>query len=163
MTSVRDHEHAVPAVFVSVDDAPRRAWLRVELGDGEIACSCRVRHGSFDEERTFSFYQTKRRGFLLKLIAWRDATLSRPCRLPLSRACIQTRMGTRRARVSLTPPRPLDFTLHIYDSPQLPLRAVLTALRLHDYHGPQSDWPQGKWRAPNQAMNPSGNGGWVLE
>jgi hypothetical protein len=148
MTSVRDDEHAVPAVFASDDDGPRRVWLRVEVKDGEIVCSCRTRHGAFEEEHTFSFYRTERRGFLLNLIAWRDVTFSRPRRLPLSPACIQTRIGTRRPRVSLTPPRPLDFTLHMYDSPQLPLCAILTALRV-----PHQDNPliRSERRTPNQA------------
>jgi hypothetical protein len=131
MTSVRDDEHVVPAVFAPDDGSPRRVWLRVDLGDGEILFSCRTRHKSFEEERSFTFYRTDRRGFLLNLTAWRDVTFSRPCRLPLSRKCIETRIDTRRRpRVSLTPPRPLDFTLHIYDSARLPLCAILTALKI---------------------------------
>ena len=131
MTSVRDDQHAVPAVFEPEDGAPRRVWLRVDLADGEILCSSRMRHGSFHEEVSVSFYRTERRSFRLNLTAWRDVTFSRPCRLPLSRKCVEIRIGThRRPRVSLTPPRPLDFTLHIYDSPKLRLCALLAALKM---------------------------------
>jgi hypothetical protein len=88
-----------------------------------------MRHGSHEREQSFSFYRTARRGFRLKLAAWVDVTLSRP--LPLSREEIKIRVGPHaRPRISFTPPWPLDFTLHIYDSPQLPVRTILTALKI---------------------------------
>ncbi|MEI8381981.1 MAG: hypothetical protein WCJ09_17760 [Planctomycetota bacterium] len=130
MTSIGDDEHAVPAVIASDDIGPRRLWLRVALADGEIRCSFLVRHGSFEEERTFYFYHSNHRGLLLTLVAWWKATFSGRSRLPLTPACIQTRTGTRRSRISLTPPIPLDFTLHVYESPQLGLRSILTALKV---------------------------------
>jgi hypothetical protein len=132
MRSVYDGEYSVPAVFVSDDGEIRRIWLRVELADGEIACSYRVRHGTFEAKHTVSFYRTERCSLVLPLIAWCHVAFSRPLRLPMSRTCIQSRSGTRRRpRVSLTPPRPLDFTLHIYESPTLQVNAVLAALKVN--------------------------------
>jgi hypothetical protein len=105
----------VPSVFCSDDDRPRRKAVAVRVSPGQLAVSHSVTLGDRECEYTFSFVSSNRTGLALFGASWFAASFGRPAPIT-SKHVVLRRHGKRRGRLTITPPRPLDFTVHFYQT-----------------------------------------------
>lgn len=109
------HCDSVPSVFLSDDERPRRKAVAVRVSPGQLVVSHSVTFGDREHEYTFSFVNSNETGLALIGASWYAASFGLP--FPITSKHVSLRgQGTRRGRLTITPPRPLDFTIHLYQT-----------------------------------------------
>jgi hypothetical protein len=101
------------AVFVSDGEKPERMRGAVRTGPSRLCVDLVAEKHSQLREIAIEFRLYRGRRLLLPFTSWLAASFGRPLPVAADNFCVQAhRPG--RARLSIDPPSPLDFTLHLY-------------------------------------------------
>lgn len=124
---IRDERHAKPALFASDSGFPRRLWLQITLVPGRLTIVTLQRYHGREFEYRLDFCRWQTRRLFVRLFSWWAVVLGHP--FPITADSLSIRQGHgRRPRLSIRPLWPLDFTLHIYETKDTSVQAIVDTL-----------------------------------
>ncbi len=115
---------SVPLVFRSDDDGPVRKHVNVVVSPGSLTCQHSAAYGHGSVEHTFSFFLCDLPSVLFFPRSWFAASFARP--LPIRPKDLALRhLPPKRNRLTVSPPWPLDFVVHLYDSADCEVQTIM--------------------------------------
>ena len=115
---------SVPIVFQSDDDGPIRKLVNLVVSPGELSFDHPVDLRQQTVEHTFAFRLCMLPSVLVLVKSWLAASFGRP--LPVRHRDLALRKSSaRRRRLTIAPPWPLDFVVHLYGTDDFDVEAVM--------------------------------------
>jgi len=116
--------NSVPLVFCTDDDRPLRKLVNVALSPGYLSLSLGSDFGGKTVEHTFAFQLCCLPSVLLLARSWFAVTLGRPAPIRRTDLVLRNR-PPKRQRLTITPPWPLDYVIHLYGTPSVDVGMVM--------------------------------------
>ncbi len=113
----------VRVVCASDGTRPRRHKASVAVRRGRLTVIQRVRYRNREMEQAFSFRLSRLGGCALFVWSWLSVVFDRPLPVTLASPSVRT-ADCRTPRLSIDPPWPLDFTLHLYQCPTFDVQSA---------------------------------------
>ena len=119
----------VRAVFASDGEKPQRMRGTVTVELSRLRFDLAVKKRGWAPQSTIKFRRYWGRPFYLTFFSWLAAGCGACLPVKAEHLCVR-RMRRGRGRLSIDPPWPLDFTLHLY-GPEVFIRTALATLEQH--------------------------------